>query len=137
MSVISAKKPNMLMKHKIDPKKQILDAIGDLSDVELFGNWVLLGVYEQPEQMASGLYVSDQTRKEAEHQGKAGLVLKKGPHAFVSDDNYDFMGLDVSPGEWAVMFVTDGRKIKIRGVLCRLVQDQHIRMRVSSPDVVW
>lgn len=131
------KKPNMLMKHTVDPKKQILDQIGNLDDVELFGNWVLMGVYERPAQMASGLYVPDSTRKEDEHQGKCGLVLKKGPHAFVSDDNYDFKGLDVDVGDWCAMFVTDGRKIKIRGVLCRMVEDMHIRMRISSPDVVY
>ena len=137
MAIASAKRPTMLMKHTTDPKKQIFDAVGDLSDIELFGNWVLLGVYEQPEQMASGLYVPDQVRRESEHQGKAGLVLKKGPHAFVSDDNYDFKGLDVEVGDWCGMFVTDGRKIKIRGVLCRMVEDMHIRFRISSPDIVW
>jgi co-chaperonin GroES (HSP10) len=127
----------MLMDHDEDPKEKIFEAVGDLSDIEVFGNWVLLGVYERPEKTKSGLYLSDVTRKEDEHQGKCGLVLKKGPSAFVSDDNYNFRGLSVEAGDWCAMFVTDGRKIKIKGQLCRMVEDMHIRMRVSSPDVVY
>lgn len=130
-------KPTMLMKHNADPADVIKEEIGDLSEIEMFGNQILLGVYERPEQLASGVYMSDQTRQEDQYQGKVGLVLKKGPAAFRSDSNYDFMDQNVKVGEWVVLWVTDGRKIRIKGMLCRVVEDLHIRMKISAPDIVY
>ena len=82
-------------------------------------------------------HLPDQTVKEDEFQGKAGLVLKKGPLAFVSDENYDFKGQDVQPGDWVAIWVSDGRKIAVNGVPCRMVEDRHIRLKISAPDLVY
>ena len=127
----------MPMLHTTDPAKEIWQRVGDLKDIDIFGNYVLLGIYERPEQLKSGLYISDGTRKEDQYQGKSALVLKKGPNAFVSDDAYDFKGQNVEPGDWVAIFVSDGRKVVVRKQLCRLVEDVHIRMRVASPDCVY
>ena len=127
----------MHMQHDTDPAKDIFKAIGDLKEIELFANQILLGVYTRPTKTKSGIILADQTRTEDEHQGKAMLVLKKGPAAFVSDANYDFHEQDVQVGDWVVCWVSDGRKIKINGQLCRVVQDQHIRMRIPAPDMVY
>src|ERR1700689_5201919 len=112
--------PAMLMHHEEDPAKTITKKIGKLDDIILFGNQVLLGVYERPKMTKSGIHLSDHTRSEDKHQGKAALVLKKGPFAFVSDANYDFRGQDVKEGDWVAIFVSDGRPITINGQLCRL-----------------
>jgi co-chaperonin GroES (HSP10) len=125
------------MKHDADPAMAIMKQAGNLDAFELFGNQVLLGVYMRPKVTKSGIHLADQTLKEDEHQGKAGLVLKKGPAAFVSDDNYDFRGQDVQVGEWVAIFISDGRKIAINGQLCRLVEDHHIRLKIPAPDVVF
>lgn len=129
--------PQMAMKHVVDPAKEIWDQIGDLKKYVIFGNYVLLGIYKRPEQTKSGLHLPDVTRKEDEYQGKAALVLKKGPAAFVSDENYDFKGQDVNVGDWVAIFVSDGRKVQINKQLCRLVEDQHIRMKIPAPDEVF
>ncbi len=127
----------MLMVHDTDPADEIRTKIGDLSNFELFGNQILLGVYMRPEKTKGGLYLSEQTRGEDEHQGKAMLVLKKGPGAFQTDSNYNFYGMDVKEGDWIACWVTDGRKIKINGQLCRVIEDVYIRMRIPSPDAVF
>ena len=129
--------PPMLMSHEEDPSQAILKKIGSLKGFELFGNQVLLGVYERPRVTKSGIHLADQTRKEDEHQGKAALVLMKGPTAFVSDSNYDFCGQDVKVGDWVSIFVSDGRKIVVNSQLCRLCEDQHIRLKIPAPDVVY
>lgn len=129
--------PAMQMVHDTDPADPIKKKIGDLAKFELFGNQVLIGIYERPEKTKSGIYLSDQTRHEDRHQGKAGLVLKKGPTAFVSDDNYDFKGQNVDIGDWVAIFVSDGRQIVINGQLCRLVEDQYIRIKVPAPDTIF
>lgn len=129
--------PPMRMLHEEDPAEKIRKTVGDLSDIQIFGNFVLLGVYERPQTTKSGVYLPDQTRHEDRHQGKAALVLKKGPMAFVSDSNYDFKGQNVALGEWVAIFVSDGRPITIGKQLCRLVEDQYIRLKIPAPDIIY
>lgn len=129
--------PAMLMTHDEDPAKTIQKKIGSLKEFTIFNNYILLGVYERPKVTKSGIHLADQTRVEDKYQGKAALVLKKGPTAFVSDDNYDFKGQNVEIGDWVSIFVSDGRQIVINGQLCRLIEDQHIRLKIPAPDVVF
>lgn len=129
--------PAMQMLHQENPADLINKKIGTLDDWEIYGNHILLGVYERPKQTKSGIHLSDQTVHEDRYQGKAALVLKKGPTAFVSDRNYDFKGQDVQVGDWVAIFVSDGRPITIKGQLCRLVEDQYIRMKIPAPDLVF
>jgi co-chaperonin GroES (HSP10) len=125
------------MVHTVDPAKELLAKIGNLDDFELFGNQVLIAVYQRPEKTKSGIILADVTRQEDAYQGKAGLCVKLGPAAFVSDDQYDFRGQKVSVGDWVAIFVSDGRKITVRDVLCRIVEDHHVRLRIPAPDVIW
>lgn len=129
--------PAMLMSEDRDPALVIKEKIGDLGSFTLYGNHVLIGVYERSSKTKSGIYLADQTRDEDRHQGKAGLVLLKGPTAFVSDSNYDFKGQTVDIGDWVAIFVSDGRSIRVNGVLCRIVEDQYIRLKMPAPDVVF
>ena len=139
--------------HDMDPAKLIFGRLGiekagdpitdPLTGVpfRLFGNRVLVGIYERPEKMDAGggntLYLADQTRREDEHQGKAALVLLMGHSCFVSDHVFDFGPDKVSPGEWISLWVTDGRKIVINGQMCRIVRDQDINMVIPAPDIVY
>ena len=129
--------PQMLMKHDVDPAKVIMGKVGDLSNFVLFGNKILIGVYERPTVTKSGIHLADVTRKEDAWQGKSGLVLLKGPSAFVSDENYNFCEQNVEIGDWVAISVSDGRSIVINGQLCRIVEDQHIRLKIPAPDVVF
>ena len=127
----------MKMDHVADPREQIRNAIGDLSKVDIFFNWVLVAVYKRPEKTKSGIYLTDDLRKEDEYQGKAGLVLKKGIQAFVDDANTSFQGQTIDVGDWVVIRPSDGWQVMINGVLCRMVQDVQVRLRIESPDVVF
>jgi co-chaperonin GroES (HSP10) len=130
--------PAMLMQHDEDPADTINKKIGEvLQHIHIYGNYILLGIYVRPEKNKAGLFIPDQTRDEDKHQGKAALVLKKGPTAFVSDHNYDFQGQDVKVGDWVSVWVSDGRQVTVNGQLCRLVEDQHIRMKIPAPDLVF
>lgn len=139
--------PPMLMRHDVDPAQTIFDKIGmkKLGELkhpngkpfQLMGNRVLVGIYERPKITKSGIHLSDQTIREDEHQGKAGLILMKGRAAFVSDDNYSFGTDNVELGDWVAIFVSNGRKIVINGQLCRIVEDQFIDLKIPSPDCVF
>jgi co-chaperonin GroES (HSP10) len=134
--------PFMLMEHSEDPRNTIYKQVGITKDgkipgFELHGNRVLIGVYKRPEKTKSGIYLGDQTRKEDEYQGKAGLVLAKGHSAFVSDGEYDFGPDHAEVGDWVLLFVSHGLACNINGQTCRVVRDQDICMRIPAPDAVF
>lgn len=127
-----------------DPKQAIMDAVGDLDDYECFHNLVLVATYIGPEKTKGGIILADRSIAENRFQGKVGLVLKVGPLAFKDDNIAKFGGVTVSPGDWVVYrpsdgiehFVKDSRTVN-DGVPCRLIEDAHIKGRVSDPAAVY
>ena len=71
--------PHMPMLHETNPKLTILDALGDISNVELFHNQVLLATYLRPTKTKSGLILTDSHVDEDKYQSKVGLLVKRGP----------------------------------------------------------
>lgn len=143
--------PAMLAHHAGDPRKELLKRVGDISDIEIFHNGILVAIYHRPKaiQLAGGktLHLPDNLAGktgEDRYQGKVGMVIAKGPQAFVPDERADFAGIDVSVGDWVVFRRSDGWDMTlVRGpgtddnVLCTLLHEQEIRARILSPDSVW
>jgi co-chaperonin GroES (HSP10) len=131
--------PLMEMVHIVDPVDEHIDRIGDLSEFEVALNQVLVAIYLRPEKTASGIILSDKTRDEDKYQGKAGLVLKRGPLAFVDDDRIKFNGFSPKPGEWVMFRPSDGIKLDIRAKdgHCVLLTDTQIKMSIPSPDLIF
>lgn len=128
---------NIAMLHEKDPKLALLEQVGDLSKVEVFNMQVLVAVYIRPEKTKSGLYLSDKARDEDRYQSKVGLIIKKGPTAFVDKDGEWFSGLDIKEGDWIVFRPSDGWNITVNGTLCRMLDDMSVRARIEHPDQVW
>lgn len=129
--------PFMLMEHEVDPAQKILEEVGDLSKIELFNNQILVGVYIRPQKTKSGLYLSDKTTDEDRFQSKVGLLLKQGPRAFEHNDEGWFDGETFNLNDWLVFRPSDGWSITVHGVLCRILIDTQVKMRVPNPDEVW
>lgn len=129
--------PHMVMDHESDPKDKLKKAVGDVSKVEIFNNQLLVAVYLRPEKTKSGIYMPDSHRDEDRHQSKVGLVLKKGPNAFVDDTNVWFKDVNVEIGDWIVFRPSDGWQITVNGALCRILDDTYIKGRIDQPDRVW
>jgi co-chaperonin GroES (HSP10) len=138
--------PSTVMEHIVDPKEAILQRVGDLSSITIFGHDVLLAVYERPNKTASGIILTDKYREEDRWQGKCHLVLKIGPTAFRDDDGKLFR--DVAVGDWVVIRPSDGQLVTLNTlrrstvskddtVLCRIANDLSIKMRVAQPDQIW
>ena len=132
------------MVHVVDPRDEIFKTVGmkrhgkNVPGFTLLKNDVLCGIYMRPEKTQGGIIITQKTRQEDEYQGKAALVLAKGPTAFVSDKHYQFMPeQNVDVGDWVAMWVTDGRKIIINGQLCRIVRDIDLLMKIPAPDAVY
>lgn len=129
--------PFMIMNHKEDPKKMILEALGDISSVEVFNNQLLIAIYIKPKMTAGGILVPESTRDEDIWQGKVGLVIKKGPTAFVEEEEKWFKGVKVDVHDWIYARSSEGWSLKVHDVHCRLVDDVNVRGKISHPDEVW
>lgn len=129
--------PAMLMDHDIDPKKSILDQIGDTSNIEIFNNQILCAVYIRPQKTKSGIYLSDKTVDEDRYQGKVGLLIGMGPAAFEDENGEWFNEASFKLHDWLVFRPSDGWSVMVNGVLCRMMSDTQVKARISSPDEVW
>lgn len=129
--------PPMIMAHEVDPKQKLLKEIGNLDNVEIFNNQVLVAVYIRPQKTKSGIYLSDKTTDEDRFQSKVGLIIKKGHSAFVDPDGQWFNGVDFKLGDWVVFRPSDGWSITVNNVLCRIIDDINVRGRIDQPDRVW
>lgn len=129
--------PPMKMTHDIDPVQEIRDAVGDISNLELFNMQVLVGIYIRPQKTKSGIILTDRTVDEDKYQGKVGVVLKAGPSAFVDETGKWFNGNTISVGDWVVFRPSDGWAIAVNGYSCRILDDLSIKARIDQPDMIW
>jgi co-chaperonin GroES (HSP10) len=107
----------MNMTHEEDPKKLILQALGDIEEYKVFHNEVVVAVYLRPEKTKSGIYLPDQHRDEDRHQSKVGLVVKMGSEAFDDPNGNWFRDMDVKLHDWVVYRPSDGWTITVNNVL--------------------
>jgi len=119
-----------------DPKKVILETVGSLDDIEIFGDMVLLAIYIRPEKTKGGIYRPDSNKDEDIWQGKVGLVLKWGPDAFVDPESGNLYDQVAQEGDWCVFKVGDAWNLQIKDIPCRLVRDTNIRMKIKDPEAV-
>jgi len=129
--------PYMVMDHEVDPKTAILEEIGDISNLEVFNNQIVVAVYIRPQKTKSGIILTDKTTDEDRFQSKVGLILKQGPTAFDDPSGVWFSEMDVSEGDWVVFRPNDGWSITVNNVLCRMIEDVNVKGRIDHPDRVW
>jgi co-chaperonin GroES (HSP10) len=129
--------PHMVMEHETDPKEKLTADLGDLSNIEIFNNQILVAVYIRPQKTKSGIYLSEKTVDEDRYQGKVGLLVKMGPAAFQDENGQWFNNESFSLQDWLVFRPSDGWSITINGVLCRMLSDTQVKMRIPTPDVAW
>jgi co-chaperonin GroES (HSP10) len=132
------------MKHVIDPRIDLQNKIGVLNHIKLLHNQVLVATYVRPEKTRGGIILAPSIRDEDKYQGKVGIVIAKGPMAFVDDSRTQFMGATVELGDWITYRMSDGWQMTIKGnstsdnpsgeYHCRMLQDIDIKAIISHPD---
>lgn len=124
-----------------DPRKVVLDAIGDgLTYIpEIYGAQVLVATAPSPNKRGS-ILTAPKTIDEGKYQGKVGLILGWGPNAFKYDPtypNYSWEGVKPSVLDWVFYKASDTWECGINGVSCRFIEDANIRGRVTDIEVIW
>lgn len=127
------------MKHTEDPKQVLINESKDA--VEWFepqGDLVMLGVYVRggefgkEQKSAGGIILTGNTKAEDNFQGKIGLVLKKGPLAYVEDETHKWKN-PPKIHDWVVYRVGDTWPYIIGDKTYRLISDVDIRAVWSGP----
>lgn len=95
--------------------QEIMAAVGDLSNVEIFGSQVLIAPYIRPTKTKSGLHVPASAANEDTWQGKVGLILKIGPTAFDPDATKQYGGRAPVVGEWIFHDVKQCFQMHVKG----------------------
>jgi hypothetical protein len=126
--------PAVAMKHKSDPREELLERVGDVNWLEIPDCMLLLAVYMRPERTAGNIILTARNLEEDLYQSKVGLVIKIGYGA-------KYNNRDVELHEWLVVRPSDCWDfdlIRPAGpVRCRTVYDKHIRGKVTAPGFMW
>lgn len=127
-----------------DPRQALMDSLPKAAmDYEVFHNRILVATYVAPEKTKGGIIRPDRSLGEDRFQGKIGLVIKKGPLAFVDDNIAKFGGVTVEPGDWItyrpadaweVFFVDENGR---DATPCRLIEDAHVLGRTPDPALIY
>ena len=119
-----------------DPKESILKAAGDLSGIQVMHNLLLVAIYVAPEKTSGGIIRPQKRIDEDRWQVKSGIVVKKGPLAFVNDAANDFGGQDIDVGAWVAFRGSDGWELTLNNYIFRVLEDGHIKLVLSSPSLI-
>lgn len=99
-------------------KAHILQAVGDIGDLDVFGRQCLVAVYVKPNITPGGIALPIREIKNDWWESKAVLLLKCGPDAFKGDDGYlqaMYGGRPPQPLEWLFANASSGLQTNICG----------------------
>src|SRR5262245_21583298 len=109
-----------------DPKQALIDAV-DVTDIEVFGENLLVATYIRPERKKGGIYRPESSIKEDEFQGNIGLVLKIGDGLEGAEDLLH---------KWVRFGYNDGLRWRYNEVPIRDISIDRIRGTVKDPSRV-
>lgn len=131
------------VKHKVDPKKALLERVGAIPDGLVQFSRILVAIYQPPivEKTAGGLFVAqniaEEDRLEAIHQGKTGIVVAVGDRAYIDDDHTHFHGTKVEVGDWVWFRPSDGMPCDVNEQFCRVFDSERFIIgKLPHPDMV-
>jgi|SRR5215475_4820088 len=120
-----------------DPKEGLFKELGDISAIEAFANRLLVAIYIGPEyDKRTKLFRAPGALKEDIYQGTVGLIVKKGPTAFVDDEKHVFNDCKAEIGDWVMFRPGDGKRIQFNGVDCRWLEDLDIDGKIGDPEII-
>lgn len=141
LAVVASASPGSEPDTRLDEKQKILDEMGDLSDIHVTLNQILLAIYKAPEVTRGGIIRPDVVKDEDVYQGVSALVVKMGPHCFEQTANMDFTWLPedkVSVGDWVMFRRGEGFRVNVNKRECILMlSERGIKLKLDRPDRVY
>lgn len=138
------KDPELAKEYADNPKEFLLDRCRLWMDgCHFMHNWVVCATYWLPafDVLPSGMtwHRTDTSHDEAMWQGKVGLVIGKGPMAFVDEpeNRVYFHGQNINIGDWVQWDIHDARQATINRVHCRYLKDVQIIAKVDDPRLIY
>jgi co-chaperonin GroES (HSP10) len=128
------------MRNSATADRELLKAIGDISDIEVLNDRILIAIYRHEGLTKGGIIASTKTEDESDYQGKVGLVLKIGPLVNV-EGKVDTRGVELRIGDWVVVNPSSGLSMHAgqhgSSRMLRMLIEKDIHMRVKRPDAIW
>jgi hypothetical protein len=128
-------------------KNEVYRTIGNaIESYRIDNNKVLVVKYIRKTVGSMGTIIAaHDTQREDRYQGKVGLLVKKGPAAWVDDPSggVKFHGCNHEVGAWVTYRYTDGFDLRLRmpnsndGMECRILEDAEIFGELPHPDMIW
>jgi hypothetical protein len=132
-----------------DAAKEITEAVGDISEMDVFGSQILVGDYLRPAKTKGGLWTPADSQKEDVFQGKVTMILKIGPTAFSEKDADLYGGTLPKVGDWVFNRAMDSFQLSVKGDgsvndpsreftgwPCRLIYAADLYGRVKHPQII-
>lgn len=112
-------------------KNALVKAVGDISEVEILGENLLVATYIRPEKTDGGIIRAKDSIKEDEYQGNAGLVLKLWVAILEEVEPSGLLH------KWVLFGYNDGLKLHHNKVHCRIIHIDRIRAIIPDPKRVF
>lgn len=128
-----------------DPRRAIMEAVGDLAGHQVLKDLVLVATYIEPEKTKGGIILTPKRIEESRYQGKVGLILKLGPTAFKYDGQYPYEGPLPKVGDWVKYHPGNAREFFLggpggdgnSGISCRHISSELIDAIIDDPEKIW
>jgi hypothetical protein len=108
-----------------------------LDHIDLNRNRVMVATYVEPAITSGGIMLPPKTLDESRFQGKAGLLIAKGPLAFKWDDPEGLESPEPEIGDWIFYRASDTFECGFAGVYCRMIFDDMVIGKVESPELIF
>jgi co-chaperonin GroES (HSP10) len=120
-----------------NPKAEIKKWAGNLKDINLTNDRILVATFARPQKTAGGVYLADSQLAENRWQGMVGLYLAGGPSAFEFDGPYKYNGEPPKIGSWLVYKPADSTEVAWRKMSCRIMRSESVIATISDPLLVF
>ena len=120
-----------------NPKKEILRWTGNLKDIDLKGDRILVATYARPQKTSGNVILPDSHLAENRWQGMVGLLLAWGPAAFKYDGSYAYEGDRPKVHDWVVYKPAESTEVAWRKASCRIMRSECVLATIKEPLLIF
>lgn len=114
MSQLATSSMLHVMREDGKPIEEIMEAVGDISAMDVVNDAVLIGIYIQQGMTKGGLVIA-RLSIESAYQGKVGLVLKTPRGGYSTHTQDTWAGKPPKVGEWVYFRPSNGDPVSVCG----------------------